>query len=138
MRYVCIVDDSADYRFLLGYFLGKNLPDCAIELYDGAQALLNQMYDDQQNLEKGVPSLIILDLSMPGIDGYDLLRVLKQSADAASRGWDKIPVVINSSETDKNAQRKCYELGASTFLEKSADVASLQGLKDLLIQHMSN
>ncbi len=60
-------------------------------------------------------SLILLDLLMPEMDGYELLEIIK--ADSALR---RIPVIVLTSET--SAEVKSLQLGASGFITKPYDM----------------
>lgn len=66
------------------------------------------------------PALILLDLNMPGLDGRALLEIVKQ--DKALR---RIPVVILTTSTDARDIDRCYELGASTYIQKPVDFDGL-------------
>jgi two-component system, response regulator len=66
------------------------------------------------------PALILLDLNMPGLDGRALLDIIKQ--DKALR---RIPIVILSTSTDARDIDRCYELGASTYIQKPVDFDGL-------------
>jgi len=66
------------------------------------------------------PALILLDLNMPGLDGRALLEIVKQ--DKLLR---RIPVVILTTSTDARDIDRCYELGASTYIQKPVDFDGL-------------
>ena len=60
--------------------------------------------------------MIILDIKMPGTDGYSVFEELKASADTMS-----IPIVFFSALLPEQAQEKVTQLGADGFVSKSAD-----------------
>ncbi|HTU57678.1 MAG TPA: response regulator, partial [Polyangiales bacterium] len=66
------------------------------------------------------PALILLDLNMPGLDGRALLEIIKQD-----RMLRRIPVVILTTSTDARDIDRCYELGASTYIQKPVDFDGL-------------
>jgi two-component system, response regulator len=66
------------------------------------------------------PALILLDLNMPGIPGRMVLETIKQ--DKALRG---IPVLILTTSNDARDIARCYDLGASTYIQKPVDFAGL-------------
>jgi CheY-like chemotaxis protein len=68
------------------------------------------------------PALILLDLNLPGIDGRKVLEIVKQ--DPALR---KIPVIILTTSGDNRDVTQCYELGASTYIQKPVDFDGLVG-----------
>ena len=57
---------------------------------------------------------------MPGIDGRQLLKILKQDPDKRS-----IPIVILTTSKDSKDVDKCYEMGASTYIQKPVDFEGL-------------
>lgn len=66
------------------------------------------------------PGLILLDLNMPGIDGREVLRVIKADSDLR-----RIPVVILTTSADERDIARCYEIGASTYIQKPVSFAGL-------------
>jgi PAS domain S-box-containing protein len=66
------------------------------------------------------PDLVVLDVMMPGMDGYEVARRLKR--DAATRG---IPVIILTALDDRQARLRGLEVGADDFLSKPVDHAEL-------------
>ena len=67
-----------------------------------------------------LPALILLDLNMPGIDGRKTLALLKQD-----QTLKKIPVVVLTTSADEKDIEQCYQMGASTYIQKPVDFASL-------------
>jgi len=66
------------------------------------------------------PALVLLDLNMPGIDGRKTLAVIKEN-----QSLKKIPVVILTTSADERDIEQCYELGASTYIQKPVDFDGL-------------
>jgi CheY-like chemotaxis protein len=60
-----------------------------------------------------LPHLILLDLKMPGVDGFEVLEVIKRSARTRS-----IPAVVLTSSSDAADIKRCYDLGANSYLIK--------------------
>lgn len=75
------------------------------------------------------PSIILLDLNLPGTDGREVLAEIK--ADDSLRS---IPVVILTTSTDERDVERCYHAGANSYLKKSVNLGgfmrSIQGLKE--------
>jgi two-component system response regulator len=62
------------------------------------------------------PSLILLDLSMPKFDGYEVLSQIKSSED-----FKKIPVIMLSLSDSHHDIDRCYQLGANAYVSKQFD-----------------
>lgn len=72
-------------------------------------------------LEKQQFDLILLDIYMPELDGFGVLKVLKKDA-----RWQQIPVLMISVASEQEAVIRCIELGADDFLQKPCDTILLK------------
>jgi len=106
---VLIVDDSPSVRHLTSNII-KNAGFQAIVAKDGLEAL--EILQSSNDL----PDIILTDVEMPRMDGYDLLSSLKRSAVLQS-----IPVVMITSRTSEKHRRKAFDLGVSEYLTKPFD-----------------
>lgn len=66
-----------------------------------------------QLVKEQMPDLIICDLSMPEVDGYEVLKALRQDPKI-----EKIPFIFLTCEQTDNARRRARELGADDYLDK--------------------
>src|SRR5437762_3356041 len=72
------------------------------------------------------PNLVVLDISMPVMDGFQVLREMRRKPDLAN-----LPVVMYSALSDEGVRQKAMDLGARAFLVKgSADLGELQAIRD--------
>jgi CheY-like chemotaxis protein len=78
----------------------------------------------------GLPSVILLDLKMPGMDGFALLEELKSDA-----GLSAIPVMVLSSSDERVDVERAQALGASGYLVKGVDFASYRAALHSLAQY---
>ncbi|HEY6170208.1 MAG TPA: response regulator [Verrucomicrobiae bacterium] len=99
---------------LLTALAGQHFPHDAIVVYEGREAL-DYLYGREkfEGRDNGQPMLVLLDLKMPGVDGFEVLRQLK-----SDDGLKRIPVVIFSSSDNEDDVRRSYELGANAFITK--------------------
>lgn len=85
-----------------------------------ALALLSQavLADDP---EGSSPALIVLDLNLPGTDGRDILRQIKQDATLK-----EIPIVVFTTSSNPKDMQDCYGLGISRYIVKPIDYEQLK------------
>lgn len=74
------------------------------------------------------PDIILLDIRMPGGDGYQVLRRLKRSARTLA-----IPVVVVSGSLDERAPARCHRLGADAFISKPLDIDLLEATMEAVL-----
>lgn len=101
---ILIIDDDVGFRDLLRIHLSAAgyQVQVAEDGVTGGRALLEQP-----------PDLVVSDLNMPYLDGFELLRLLHSDAQTAS-----IPVILLSGRSDGDTMAKAVELGAADYLTK--------------------
>jgi chemosensory pili system protein ChpA (sensor histidine kinase/response regulator) len=113
---VMIVDDSPSVRYVNSTLVKNNNWEPVIAK-DGLEAL------DILNSSNKLPDVILTDVEMPEMDGYELLASLKQH-----EGLKKIPVVMITSRTSDKHRRKAFESGVSDYITKPYDDSKLVGI----------
>jgi CheY-like chemotaxis protein len=106
---VLVVEDDASYRWVIRRLLESAFGDeiSVEEAPTGDRAI--------ERLGSGVPlDLVLLDLSLPGADGFAILKRLR--ADDRTR---LVPVIVVTSSQEPSDVRRAYELGANSFVSKS-------------------
>ena len=103
---VLIVDDSELNRKMLGQMLGSR--------FDIAEAASGEAC--LQLLEQNGISIVLLDIHMPGIDGFTVLEEMNQK-----NLLEQIPVIMISSEDTVDAVRRAFDLGASDYISRPFD-----------------
>ena len=98
---ILIADDEAEIRDVLHLYLEKDGYE-VYEAADGIQAM--------EVLQKGKIDLAILDIMMPGIDGYRVLRNIRED--------NNIPVIILSAQSSDSAKILGLDLGADDYITK--------------------
>ncbi len=133
---ILIVDDDPDDLFLIRKAIRENeIPNPVVCVRDGEEALEYLRREDRfAEVPPGpLPSLILLDLNMPRMNGHETLRVLK-----GDRALKSIPAVVLSTSASPEDVSKAYELGANAYISKpdSYDklVATVKALKDFWLQ----
>jgi CheY-like chemotaxis protein len=87
--------------------------------------LLFEMLQECRSSEAALPDLIVLDLNMPKIDGFEVLRNLK-----TTEAFSQIPVLMYSTSADAEHIRKCFLLGANAFVTKGYTFATVLSVAD--------
>lgn len=118
-RPILLVEDNPDDVELTLRALKKNrIMNDVIVARTGVEAL-EVLFGkgDTLNVPGGrIPSLVLLDLKLPALDGFEVLRKMK-----ASDRTRLIPVVILTSSREKLDLLKGYELGANSYVRKPTD-----------------
>lgn len=109
-----IEDDPNDAEMIIRTLKKNNLDNNLKHVEDGALAIEFLQKVKQQGRNK--PKLIILDLSMPKVNGSEALEVIK--SDEGTRG---IPVVVLTSSMEERDLKRCYELGVNSYILKPVD-----------------
>ena len=116
---ILVVDDDKDIVERLKSKL-KREGYKTIVAYDGKQAL--------KKVAKGDPDIILLDLMLPKLNGFDVLREIRQKHNERWR-----PVIIVSGRDEMDSLKKGYSLEADHYLTKPCDLEDiLRGVKTMI------
>ena len=118
-----VEDDAADAYFLEKAF-ERILANCAVNrVQDGEEAkaylLGTGKYADRKTFS--LPSVILLDLRMPRMNGFEFLAWLRSEPDMKI-----IPTVVYSSSENPADIKRAYEMGANSFLHKRISMNAVQ------------
>ena len=100
---ILIIDDAMPFLYILNHILGSEFE--VIYANNGEEGL--------KTAKAVIPDLILSDLLMPGISGYDVLKALK-----ADEEMKHIPFVLITGSDAEEDKAKGYELGASGYITK--------------------
>src|SRR5690349_9816486 len=104
---ILVVDDQRPNRELLRALLEE--PGVSIvEAASGTEAI--------ELARRTFPDLVLLDVMMPGLDGFETTRLLKEEA-----GEVFLPVVLVTALADRDARLRGFDVGADEFLTKPLD-----------------
>jgi CheY-like chemotaxis protein len=120
VKTVYIVDDDPDDRqIILDAFIENNSTLDYVFIENG-EDLMQQL---QSGSDSGLPSLILLDLNMPGMYGLQALKEIKNNKD-----YCHIPTIILTTSTLVKDRTCSYSLGANCFLQKPGSFNELVSL----------
>ena len=118
---VLIEDSDLDADLTIRALHQHNFGNQIVRLSDGQEAMdyfftspNNQIKTKDEN-----PKLILLDIKLPGINGLEVLKALKNN-----HTTKKYPVVILTSSTEDRDIKTCYELGVNSFISKPVEYDS--------------
>ncbi|ADG93751.1 two component transcriptional regulator, winged helix family [Arcobacter nitrofigilis DSM 7299] len=107
---ILLLEDDFDYRISVKEYL-ESL-DYKVDDFENGEEALNEIYEKTYHL-------LILDIKVPNLNGYDLVRTLKKD--------DKnIPVIFITSLTDINNLSMGYELGCNDYIKKPFSLKELK------------
>jgi two-component system, response regulator len=111
-----IEDDPNDAEMIIRSLRKNDLDGNLKHVEDGA--LATQFLKDIKTSGKKYPKLILLDLSMPKVNGSEVLEVIKNDEDTR-----RIPVVVFTSSMEERDLNRCYALGVNSYVVKPVDYA---------------
>jgi DNA-binding response OmpR family regulator len=101
---VLLVDDEDQLRRVMRDLLQRQ-GYTVVEARDGAQAL--------DEVDRHAPDIMILDLNLPGVDGYSVLSQLR-----SRQATRQLPIIVLTAKGDEDNEVRVLELGADDFLTK--------------------
>ncbi len=117
-----VVEDSNDDFRILQRLMRRMAVQNPIHRCTSGDEVLDYLYQEGKNINGlSRPSVILLDLNLPGIDGRDILEQLKED-----KTLKEIPIVIFTTSSNPKDIEFCYQKGANGYLVKPMDVQELQ------------
>jgi CheY-like chemotaxis protein len=120
MRHVDVLlidDNQADIKLTLHVMNEENPSRRVHVIRDGEEAMsfiLGQRQDEAEH--KPTLGLVLLDLKLPKLNGFEILQALRQQSD-----FRTLPVVVLSSSNQDRDVKQSYELGANGYVQKPVD-----------------
>ncbi len=116
---ILVIDDELSIRMLLENFLSKNYD--VITRNDGMEGL--------KWMEEGnMPDLIVADIQMPNLDGYEFIKNVRSSG-----FFKNIPLIMLSGIESNQEKVKCLKMGASDYMVKPFNPEELSIRIELLL-----
>lgn len=110
-------DNMNDVELTLAALKESNLSECIDVVNNGIEAIDYLFYKGKYaNREKGTPSFLLLDIKMPGLDGIEVLKIVRNSKD-----YKNLPVVMLTSSAIENDVITSYMTGANGYVNKPID-----------------
>ncbi len=120
-KWIMVVDDDTTNLQMAGHILSKN--NMRVTALKSGKALLD--YVDS----KGVPDLILLDIKMPELDGFETLKLFRELEE--KKGLPATPVIFLTADEDTSTETRGFEVGVSDFIRKPFN-------PDVLLKRINN
>jgi two-component system chemotaxis response regulator CheY len=118
-RRVLVVDDARTVRLYYRDILER----AGIEVVEAANGL-----EGLEKVAESLPDLLLVDINMPKMDGYSMLREIR-----ASERTRSIPAIMISTEAEGQDAQRAYEAGANVYLIKPVRPDQLRSFAQLLM-----
>lgn len=119
--HILLVEDNDGDSFLFRRALKNSAFSVHAHIVPGAKEFSDLIRPSEKKVRQFVPDLIVLDLGLPGEDGYEVLRTIKTDPDLKV-----IPVVVFTGSDAPEGVRRAYELGANSYIAKKIGYEELQ------------
>ena len=114
---IFLVDDDEDDIYLARLTFNDHFADWKLTSFNDGQELIDYLLEQPAH---PLPTLVILDLNMPRLTGFETLTVLKKQD-----RWHRIPVAILTTSSSPEDRTRSEELGACAFITKPATIEQL-------------
>lgn len=115
---ILLVEDDAGHARLIEKNLRRSNITNEIVVIDDGQKAVDYLFKEGEYTDSahGSPLLVLLDLNLPGLDGYQVLQRMKQEEQTK-----RIPVIILTTTDDTREVARCYDLGCNVYITKPVD-----------------
>lgn len=127
MNILLVEDNPADATLLIDLIQGCENPPAMHWVEDGLKAI-DYLLRRGNHSQAPRPDTILLDLSLPVMNGYEVLKQIKIDPESTN-----IPVIILSTSTNPVDENECRELGAHGFVSKPSNLKGYQNLAKKLV-----
>lgn len=130
---ILLVEDNPDEAELALLGFGETHGHCHIQWVANGEAALDFLFargEYQQRPEHQNPSLVILDIDLPKVSGFEVLKQLRQSEQ-----YRYTPVVILTTSDEQSDILQGYQLGVNSYLRKPVDFDSFADLLQQVSQY---
>lgn len=118
---ILLVDDNPDHVLLTSEAIeAVHGGDVRVEVASDGHTALEMLRNSLAPGGGGLPQLVLLDINMPGVDGFHVLREIKQH-----EVMHVVPVVMLTSSDDERDIVRSYGLGSNSYVTKPVDADEL-------------
>lgn len=126
---ILIAEDDPDDRLMLQEAFNENNINDSLNFVESGDKVLTFLRAALDERTIPLPNLIVLDLNMPKLDGWGVLKHLKADPETQN-----IPVVVLTTSKAEEDRQSVFELGASDFFTKPASFNELVEITSSILQ----
>lgn len=127
-KILLVEDNPVDIDLTRRAFKKQNI-ECDIQIANDGEEACRALSDWENGLIEP-PNIILLDLKMPRMNGFDVLKVFKKSE--ISRN---IPIIVLTSSNEEKDINMAYEYGANSYLLKPIDYGEFLNLVQIIVNY---
>ncbi|MBI9017655.1 MAG: response regulator [Phycisphaerae bacterium] len=121
-----IVEDEAGHYKLIEIFLRKKGIKNELHWFENGQSVLDFIADLKSSSTNKKKYIVLLDIRMPGIDGIEVLKKIKENNDFKDN-----PVIMLTTSADQQQAQTCYDLGCQAHIIKPPGQALLKAIANI-------
>ena len=130
IKLLLVEDNPDDVEIAIRAFRKSRLINDIRVVRDGEEALVLLFRDGGQDLDPFWPDLILLDLNLPKVSGFDVLDRIKTSDELSAT-----PVIVLTVSERQEDIARAYQLGANTYITKPVDFEKFMHAIDTLWEY---
>ncbi len=127
---ILIAEDDPGDAFLLERAFSKSGLNFVVSFVHDGQEAIDYLSGQNEYADRGkhpIPDLLLLDLKMPRVDGFEVLQWLRNQP-----GLSRMLVIVLTSSDQTRDINKAYELGANSYLVKPIELGDLENLASVV------
>jgi two-component system response regulator len=130
-----VEDNTADVLLTLRAMKKAKITNQVVVANDGVEAL-DYLYGKGKYAERNgfsVPVIVLLDLKMPRMDGFEVLKQIRDNPSTR-----RLPVIMLTSSSEESDINKCYEIGANSYVRKPIEFERFAEVVKHLVDYWLN
>jgi len=127
---ILIAEDNLNDVFLLKSAFQEAAPKMRINVVGNGEELIGYLQSKPAGAPSPIPALILLDLKMPKVDGFEALQWIRHQPELK-----RLLVIVFSSSGESGQINRAYDLGANSYLVKPFDYHQLTDLIRKLLMY---
>ncbi len=127
MKILIVEDDFASRKFMMDYMSKHGECDGTVDGEEAMEAYIMAVEDNEPY------DLICLDIMMPAMDGYQVLKAIRElESENGITGDDQVKIIMMTALSEEKNVMKAFEMGCSVYCNKPVDIEKLESAMEKL------